>query len=688
MFYPELSAVQRSTDLIEEFKGLNRRIRCADNEFFDMKNLSADNYPVLSTRKERAVKLTFGKPNGIIYKKGLTYVDGTQLYVNETAVELPDISLSDSKKQLVSMGAYLLIFPDKVYVNVETVGTNNLDCGYIDNTAEINAKTAPIAFTMCSLDTDTNYQTSDPNGANYVLVSPTAPSTSGLSDGYMWLDTSNGVYMKQWNSSLQSWTVVSSVYTRLSATGIGKGFAEGDAVKIENLCYLYEDSDNRIFIGEAFIRGEEPEANSDTYVDLYDINGILINSASYSVLADSSVIGSKYFVVNGHTYVYQPSRDGQTPPVPLFKRTKATQNTALYDSIDALNTTMLIQKAADDYIVITGILPNVYVQHYGKVKLSRKMPVMDFVIENNNRLWGCRYGLNADRETVNEIYASKQGDFKNWSCYAGISTDSYAVTVGSDGEFTGAVSYGNYPLFFKENYIHRISGVIPSQFSVVTTKCRGVQKGSERSIAILNEALFYKSASDICIYQGALPTSISAKIGDIPYKNAVAGAVNNKYYISMQDSTGENTLFVYDSSTGIWSKEDNIPIQQFCTAGTQLYFISGNDLISPTGDGETKESEFDWFAQSGIMGYSIVNNKYVGKLNIRLQSAERISVYIQYDSGTWELLTSVQCHGTRLYSIPIKPHRCDHFAIRIEGTGECRIFGISKTIEQGSDVNV
>ena len=140
------------------------------------------------------------------------------------------------------------------------------------------------------------------------------------------------------------------------------------------------------------------------------------------------------------------------------------------------------------------------------------MPIMDYVIECNNRLWGCRYGKNKKGEIVNEIYASKQGDFKNWNCYAGISTDSYAVTVGSDGEFTGAINYGSYPMFFKENYIHRISGSIPSQFVMNTTNCRGVQKGSEKSLAISNEILFYKSSSDVCMYEGSLPSSISTSL--------------------------------------------------------------------------------------------------------------------------------------------------------------------------------
>ena len=43
--------------------------------------------------------------------------------------------------------------------------------------------------------------------------------------------------------------------------------------------------------------------------------------------------------------------------------------------------------------------------------------------------------------------------------------------------------------------------------------------------------------------------------------------------------------------------------------------------------------------------------------------------------------------GTTLKSfcIPIKPKRCDHFRLRIEGKGEAKIFSIAKSIEQGSE---
>jgi hypothetical protein len=217
------------------------------------------------------------------------------------------------------------------------------------------------------------------------------------------------------------------------------------------------------------------------------------------------------------------------------------------------------------------------------------MPDMDFVIESQNRLWGCRYGasyqgMKYDAETgglkkfygayVNEIYCCKLGDFKNWQSYQGIASDSYAVTVGTDGYFTGAVTHLGYPIFFKENYMHKIYGNYPANYQVQTTACRGVQKGCAESIATVNEVLYYEARSGVVGYDGSLPQEISSALGDEVYDKAVAGYLGNKYYISMRDAEGAYHLFVYDTKKAAWHREDNAEVLAFCNCKGNLYFIS------------------------------------------------------------------------------------------------------------------
>lgn len=677
MYLPELSAANTTQNYIEEFRGYNHNIRCNDNEFYDMGNLSSSSYPVLSTRPKRGIKKQLSAPNGIICKKGLTYIDGTDLYVNEEKISMPDVILTDCEKQLITMGAYLIILPDKVWVNVESIGTDKFEYGYIEQENRVECATNNVNYEICTSEGETY---SD-------VVSGKEPVNPA--DGTIWLDTSSSAsYLKKWNSIDSMWVTIPTTYIKISGKNIGKNISKGDAVDISGCLYVRNDEDPEVKVkGVAYVK-EKPQKGETCYLysDKACTQKIVEDEANFPT---SSKPVWYVYIADGDLYVFQ--REESPDEYALFRR--AIDTSALWGNdfpkeIEALNTSMLVQKATDNYIIVTGIISKVYTQKYGTVKISRAMPVMDYVIENNNRLWGCRYGLNKDGKMVNEIYASKQGDFKNWTCYAGISTDSYAVTVGSDGEFTGAVSYGSYPYFFKENYIHRVAGAIPSQFQMVTTKCRGVQKGSEKSIAEVDEVLFYKSASDICVFQGGLPSSISNALGNVNYKNAVGGAVGSKYYVSMLNTeTQKYDLFVYDLSTQLWHKEDNTRSLGFARVDTNLYYIDGDtkQIISPTGDGQ-REDNIKWYAQTGIIGYSLIGNKYVGRMDIRVMMdiTSSIRISIQYDSGVWEYIGTVKGHKTRSFNIPVKPRRCDHFSLRFEGDGECKIFSIAKTIEQGS----
>ena len=355
--------------------------------------------------------------------------------------------------------------------------------------------------------------------------------------------------------------------------------------------------------------------------------------------------------------------------------------------------THVIYEKGDDYIVVIGILDTYEeITQEGWINASRWMPKMDFLIESNNRLWGCRYGLNRDGDIVNELYACKLGDFKNWNCFMGISTDSYYVSLGTDGQFTGAISYLGYPTFFKESCLHTVYGNFPAEYQVQDTACRGVQKGSEKSLAMVNEVLYYKSRTGICAYNGSLPAEVSSVLGEKAYSNAVACSHKSKYYISMYDIAEKDyVLFVYDTEKGLWHKEDNLQVKHFCPIDEEIYYIdtAENTIKTIFGSGTKDTKPIKWKAETGILGTSSPDKKYVSRLSIRLMMdiGSRVVFSIQYDSsGDWENVCTLVGHNLKTFTLPIRPKRCDHFRLRIEGEGNVKIFSISKITEQGSDV--
>lgn len=581
MKYPVLSELNTTREMISTFGGYNHNLRIGDGEFYDMKNLSSDDYPLLSPRAQRGVYATPDSPQGMIGKDSLCYVDGSDFVINEKRIEMGlSTAEADCPKTLVSMGSYVIIMPDKMWIN-----TTDFEFGNIEATVTTNTS---ATITHCKLD-GTDFSDEDLTIGN---EAPADPENLAY-----WIDTSTTPHtLKQYSATSAMWIAVATTYIKITATGIGAPFEVGDGVFI---------------------------------------SGVKI------------------------------------------------------DSFDDVNSTIL-QGCGDDYIIVIGILDEVKTQDT-PITVKRQMPNMDFIIESENRLWGCRYGLSVDNEVVNEIYASKLGDFKNWNCFEGISTDSYVASLGTDGQFTGAITHLGYPLFFKETCMHKVYGNYPANYQIQTTTCRGVQKGSEKSLAIVNEVLYYKSRTSVCYYDGSLPTEISAALGDTSYFKAVAGTLGNKYYITMADADGVYSLFVYDTKKGLWHKEDNTQATEFCNCRGELYYIdhSDNQIKTVNGTGTADTTAIEWEAITGIIGTDSPDKKYISRIDVRLslKLGTTVRFFIQYDSsGVWEDLHVMTGITLRSFSVPIRPKRCDHLQLRIIGTGEAKIYSICKTIEQGSDL--
>ena len=322
--------------------------------------------------------------------------------------------------------------------------------------------------------------------------------------------------------------------------------------------------------------------------------------------------------------------------------------------------------------------------------ISRRAPLMDFVIESGNRLWGCRHGLNRAGEYVNEIYASKLGDFRNWDYFESTAADSYVASVGSDGDFTGAVNMLGYPVFFKENFLHKVYGSFPSEYQVQTSSFRGVQKGSDRSLAIVDDTMYYLSPGGVMSYNGTSYSDLSAPFGGVKYSAGVGGAVGRKYYLNMLNAdTDERETFVFDAMLGVWHREDEMNVHRFTSVGNDAYMLTSfadGGVIYKLND-DTSDEIVPWYAETNDI-YYFDNKKYISRINVRLKldPDSLAELHIKYDNDEhWELVGNWSGKEFADLTIPVKPRRCDHFRLRFNGTGQCRIYSYTKTFEQGSD---
>lgn len=587
MYKPSLRPPGRTEEIITDFYGLDRRLKAAENTFFDEKNMSSQGFFSASSRNRRGIFNIGGeKLSGLFGKDRLCFIKNGKLYYGDEAVTGLTFQNTDKKRSFVSMGSRLCVFPDKVYVDTKNLS----DCGSLEAEFSVGDGVS-ISFFQCRRDGEAEEN---------IISSPVAPESP--ENGTLWLDTSKGSYtLNVYSEDTEMWNEISKTYVKISSPNIGAGFEKGDGI---------------------------------------DLSGV---------------------------------KD------------------------DALKGSYIIQSKTADSITVEGIIPAAFTQK-GSVRVSRRLPDMDFVCENGNRLWGCS-------SKNNEIYASKLGDPKNFNCFEGLSTDSYAVTVGTDGEFTTAVSYRGYAMFFKENCLHKIYGGYPP-FSVSSSYLRGVQKGSERSVALLNEALYYKSPTCVCRYDGGVPISVSAPLGSEFFKDAVGEALGDRYAVCMSDRSNKRTLFVFDEQSGVWHKEDDIDVQEFAKCNCNLYFLAKKDgetkLYLADGEvaygnfasvlgGFSLEESVPWLLETGLWGTALSGNKYYSNIELRLSVKENTTVKISFsynDSGVWEKEAEFTAKKTGSYTVPCITARCDSLKIRIEGKGAMQLLSIARVSERGSNINV
>ena len=96
-----------------QFGGYNHTPGAGDGELWDMKNLTSDSCPLLSSRKPRGLVRTLAAPGGVGGHNALYWVDGTN-FCYDGAVKG---AVEAGEKLFAEMGSRILIWPDKKMYN-------------------------------------------------------------------------------------------------------------------------------------------------------------------------------------------------------------------------------------------------------------------------------------------------------------------------------------------------------------------------------------------------------------------------------------------------------------------------------------------------------------------------------------------------------------------------------------------
>ena len=404
----------------------------------------------------------------------------------------------------------------------------------------------------------------------------------------------------------------------------------------------------------------------------YDTEKELFGSMTEQVTAKATTVT---FTENTISLTQNPTEDKTLSD--FFAEGQAIE---ISGASEALNNKIIVIRGIDgntitcsDHTFLEGVSTT-------DVTFSRNVPDLLYPCECNNRLWGV---------SGNVIWGSALGDPLTFYHYDGVSTDSYAVTVGTDGVFTGCCSYSSNVLFFKEDVMYKLLGSQPSEYRLYSYSVPGVELGSAKSLCVINEVLYYKGSSGVYAYSGGTPYLLTECFGTKRYRNGVGGSEDGqRYLISMQDiDTQEWGLWVFDCNRLIWLREDRMHVVDFTRYGGSTCFLASDGTIYQTGKEDEEEGRFPWEALLAPFDWAIPERKQYTKLYIQaeLEPGAYMKVELKEDDHPFRQAFIHYAKTRKTLSIPIFPSRCDTLQVKLSGKGRCLISQVAREYVIGGE---
>lgn len=209
MRLPQASYKNKGTTFIQQFLGYDHNLRTQAGEFYDMNNMSLDNYPVISTRQgEEDILALSGNPNGLweYAPDTLMAVSGNLLRIGITKSSrgeiLPESAqyLTDSEKSFATIGAYTVIMPDKVIFNSEKKTLTNIVRSYTSKA--YGGQYLVMQIIPCDID------------GKEIAYEEHPEDTPPSDQTKYWYDTTNNVF-KKYSTSEEKWIRMESPYVKL-----------------------------------------------------------------------------------------------------------------------------------------------------------------------------------------------------------------------------------------------------------------------------------------------------------------------------------------------------------------------------------------------------------------------------------------------------------------------------------------
>lgn len=681
MRLPDLTYKESKTKKeVMVFGGLNLTDYAGEGEFSDCENLSVRRLPYLSARLGRTQYGDYENATAIFAWDKLVVVNGTDLIYDGEVVA----SVSSGEKQFAVINTKLCIWPDEVMLDLDE-GTMAPMAATVTTTDGTTT-----TFTASKLTVSDAYKTVNESFTRFYYTY----NGNQESDGYVFMTYTDVAWSEE-----DGWTV-SGEEEKVPNTGslgvpTGQGWTNLEVGDIIMLKSALVDGSYALNCKTYYYATISGGSRSDPEMGEYsEINQSGFYAVVTAITKGSPVnTGGVYDMADKVTFKVVNATDESIDLTTVFEvgdRVDVTgcvgsdedddddnDEAEVYDNANNIEKTAITAVTADT-ITFDGT-PFTAGSETVAITITRSFPHLDYICERDNRLWGVS---NEDKT----IYASALGLPQRFYDYDNLSTDSYAVAVASKGDFTGICKYSTGVLFWKEQSMIKLLGGYPAEFYTYSYDVAGVQEGSHKSLKIINETLFYKGIDGVYTYGGSTPATISEHFGEERYFNGVGGTDGVNYHIGMDDGEGNHHLMVYDTRKGLWVREDDTEVMDFCRLDGQPYMLGADGKIYITND-EDSDEVIDWHVTFAPFYEVSMGKKVYSKLFFRLELDEGawVKAFIRYDDKPW-VQVGVITDDMHTATLPVKLKRCDKFELKLEGHGGVAILSFVREMKIGTEV--
>jgi len=314
----------------------------------------------------------------------------------------------------------------------------------------------------------------------------------------------------------------------------------------------------------------------------------------------------------------------------------------------------------------------------GPVVIRRSVPDLDYICGHENRLWGV-----SNDAKGRTIFASALGKPWAFGTFDGVDTDAWQVAVGSAGDFTAICAFNGGVCCWKEDRLHKILGSYPSEYYMNEYRLEGVGAGNWRSLAVINETLYYSGRHGVYSFNGGIPSFIGYEL-DTYLHDAAGGTDGRDYVLSGTNKDGETELLVFDTVHRLWMKEDALNVTSFSWADGALHMLTGGSILKA---GQGADDDVLWHAEFCPFDEVSTVHKYHLRLVLRLDRTAGSTFKAEFstDGAGWRTAYEGTAAGHELRTVELPITRCDSFRVRLSGTGCTTVRAMTREFLPGSE---